>query len=218
MTAERRAQIVALLTSRDDNLPLPVRRGMPPAGFVHHTVARESCPDCLANDKRSKACETCRGRGYIETHRERDPYAVDKVQPYGLDVTRHERTRERDATIDRLTQQTRPPWTSPADELAEANRTPYRWERERKRMWATYDYPALDKALERLRQHDPQACSLIHSVYVYGWAEPSSTVEAIVDRALVFIDARMPDPIRAPGDKQPWEKRWEAKHAQDEAA
>lgn len=204
MSQERRAAIVSLLTSRDDGLPEPVRRDHSMPGFVHHTAVRESCPDCLTNDRRLNGCETCHGRGYVETLRERDPYAIDKVQPFGLDVTRHERARERDAQIARLAAQTREPFASPADELADANRNPYRWERERRRMWERFDYGQLDQALEAMRCEDEAAYRILHAVYVYRrWSEPSTAVEQIVERGLVFLHERLPDPLRAPGSAKP---------------
>lgn len=166
--AARRAQIVALLTSRDDHLPQPVRRDHSPAGFIHHAAARETCPDCLANDRTMFGCETCGGRGYTETIRERDPYAVEKVQPYGMTGDRHEKRRERDSEIARLGEQTRVPWLSPEDELADANRHPEGWELLRARKWRDCDYRALDLALERLRLVDEDAYHAITVAYVYG--------------------------------------------------
>ncbi|HEY8723426.1 MAG TPA: hypothetical protein VIL92_06155 [Gaiellaceae bacterium] len=197
----RRGQIVKLLETRDDHLPQPTRRDHAAAGFVHNAVVRETCADCLANDRTMFGCETCGGRGYVETLRRTDPYAVEKVQPYGMSRDRHEKRRERDSELRRLEAQTAPPWTSEADALADANLHPYRWEIDRDRKWADYDYAALDAALEQLRQHDEGAYRLVHSVYVYGWLESSTVMEAAVERGLRFLDAHMPDPIRAPGDE-----------------
>lgn len=211
---DRRAQIIRLLETRDDELPLPTRRDHTTSGFVHRQLHRESCPDCLANDRTMFGCETCGGRGYLEEMVDRDPYAVDKIQPYGITESRRERDIERNRQIDRLAEQTREAWKSPEDELADANRHPFGWETARRRMYASFDYGALDCALEELRLADPAMCSLLHSVYVYGWSEPSTTLEAIVQSALQFIDERMPDPIRAPGDvKHPALERRDRKTA-----
>lgn len=219
LTPARREAIVRLLETRDEHLPLPVRRDHSPSGFVGGGRSR-TCPDCLANGRTMFGCESCGGSGVINPARlgslavpdeqpddldRRDPYAQNDVQPFGLDPTRHDHTRARDAEIDRLAMQTRDPWKTPEDELADANRHPYAWEEARRHMYAAFDYLALDRVLEQLRQADGAAYALIHSVHVYGWQQnPAATVEAIVDRGLAFLDARMPDPLRAPEpEKEP---------------
>lgn len=201
---DRHAQIVELLRTHHDHLPQPTRRDdATTPGFVHHVKVRESCPDCLANSPvPMPGCETCRGVGYTEHLRERDPYAVDKVQPYGLDIARHEETRERDQQIARLGRQLAPA-RSEADLLEEANRHGYPWERMRERLYEEFDHAPLDRALEQLHQADDGAYRLVYAVHVYGWLEPSAVVEAAVQRALRFIDERMPDPIRSPGMASP---------------
>jgi len=40
-------QIVRLLDTRFDGLPEPTRRDHAAAGFVHKTIVREACTDCL---------------------------------------------------------------------------------------------------------------------------------------------------------------------------
>jgi len=101
------------------------------------------------------------------------------VQPYGLDAGRHERRREREAELARLEAQTRPPWTSEADAIADADAHPEAWEIARRRMYANFSYAALDRALEQLAQTHPG-------------------ISAQTPLAMMFIDARMPTPIRAP--------------------
>lgn len=174
---DRRAQILVLLSSRHDHLPTPTRRADASRGFVHNVDAQTVCPTCDGCD--STMCVGCGGRGYVIVRRRRDPYAVDRVQPYGLDVARHERTRDRDAEIGRLESQLRAPWSSSADELADANMHPYGWERARRAMYAMFDYHALDVALERLHDHLPGVAATSHA-------------------GLRMLELLMPDPIRAP--------------------
>lgn len=200
MSPERRLAIVRLLETRDMYLPEQRRRDPSPAGFVHQTTWRESCPDCLANGRTLKGCETCRGRGYLEHRRQRDPYATDVVMPYGWSADRHEARRELDAQVGRLEAQTRPPWSSAADELADANSHPYGWEVARRAMYRDFDYGALDCALERLRDVDRGAYHALHEVWIYGWMPVvSAGLEAALQVGLAFLDERLPTPVRAPG-------------------
>lgn len=174
--------IVRLYETRDDHLPEPMRRDHAARGFIHQTDAHEACPDCLANDRTTYACETCHGRGYLVVVRERDPYAVDKVQPYGLNTdARLEAERDRHAELERLAVQTRAPWKSVRDEIAEANKpgNDYGWREARKTMHERYDYDALRVALELLHVQHPG----VPDLSPYG---------------LSFIDAKMPAKIRAP--------------------
>jgi hypothetical protein len=195
--SERRDAIVRLLRTRDEHLPEPRHRTETMAGFVHRAPARISCPDCLANDKAMFGCETCGGRGYTEEHRERDPYAVDQVMPFGLEPDFREANRNRDRQIEILGQQLRP--ASKVDELEDANRHPYAWERARAAMYRRFDYGALDCALEQLRLLDDLAYRMLHSVHVYGWfTHITPAVEAICDRGIAFLDEQLPDPLRAP--------------------
>lgn len=198
----RRSQIIVLLETRDDHLPQPTPHTHVDPGFVHNTPHRESCPDCLANDRVLKSCETCGGRGYLEELHAADPYEIQQVRKYGIDPRRHERVRDRDAQIARLDQQLAPPRTE-QDLLDEANAHPYLWERERERKWRDYDYAALDVALELLRDHDQGGYHMLHAVYVYGWQDASAVLEAAVERGLRFLDERMPAVIRAPGAPDP---------------
>lgn len=147
--ADRRAQILVLLETRFDNLPEPGRPDPPAAGFT-------------GTD---------------------DPYAVKHVHRYGLDGSERDRARAIEAAIAVAERELRrfagfrPESTQ--DELADANEHPEAWERARRRMYARYDYRALDIAVELLHQAFPNC-------------------PARSDRGLAFIDARMPDPIRAP--------------------
>ena len=173
----RHCQILRLLETRYDGLPEIVRRDHSSSGFVNAVLARESCPDCLANGRTMFGCETCSGRGYLEKSRLVDPYAVRSVTPYGLDGSALERARATERLLQRLEAQTRPPWVSEADALAEL--PPAGWEIARARMFARFDYAALERALEALTLAFP-GCSRRSS---FG---------------LAFIDLRMPSPIRAP--------------------
>lgn len=210
----RRARIVALLETRDDGLPTPWRSSRVPAGFDHRATVRVTCPDCLANDFRlrsrrglSRGCETCGGVGYVEERRDRDPYARNDKPSYGS-LERRDQALERDRQIDMLGRQTRPPVQ--VDEEADAADHPYRWERERVRMWRRYDYQWLDVELDALRDRDPDGCHALHAVYVYGWLqEVSAIVEEAVERGLRFLELRgrlyealAGRPLRAPGFEQ----------------
>jgi hypothetical protein len=235
----RRGQIIRLLETMNDGLPEPIRRDHSTSGFVNETRSR-TCPDCLANGRVMFGCETCGGSGEVTPARldaiaatdvlpddgaTRDPYAVSEtVQPYGVtDTGKLGHVPARDAEIDRMREQTRQPFTSFEEELAQANVRPYVWERERAAMRRRYDYDRLTLALDELRVADAGLAALVLSVYgrrktcrhaievgdrcrVCGVVEPagfvefSAAFEAGVERALRFIEARMPTPIRAPGD------------------
>jgi hypothetical protein len=173
--ADRRTQILALLATRYDHLPEPIRRDPTSAGFVHRTLAPTVCPTCDGVDPH---CPECRGHGEIETWRTRDPYATDRVSPYGIEATSklgHVPTR--DAELSRLAEQTAPPVTTEADLVAAANEHPYGWERARQAMYAEFDYAALDLALERLAGY---------------------VIAAHSERGLELLDRWLPNPLRAP--------------------
>lgn len=176
---DRHAQIVVLLDTMHDHLPTFVRHTHTAAGFVHETETAVSCPDCLANSRTMFGCVTCGGRGYTLERRSRDPYAVDHVTPYGLAESAGERERTHHATIARLDAQTRAPWSTELDALEDANQHPYGWEIARRRMYARFDYRALDVALDLLRA-----------------AMPSTPARS--SRGLSFLEPWMPDPIRSP--------------------
>lgn len=200
--------IVALLRSRDEGLPENAPRSGPSRGFSHRVEVVVDCPDCL--ERRSDGlptfgCETCGGAQVVRSFREHDPYAIDKTQPFGLTPDRHESRRDRDAELARLAEQTRPAFVTSEDELASLR--PFPWEVERARLYRRWDFAALDRALDQLRVADEQACRVLHGVYVYGYAAHSSALAAVVLRGLVFVEARMPDPIRAPGFESPSERR-----------
>lgn len=197
--------IIALLRSRDEGLPEISPRSGPSRGFSHRVEVVVDCPDCL--DRQSDGlstfgCETCGGSRVVRSFRERDPYAVgddEKVMSYGITVDKWEAEDRRKADLASLESQLEPPFKSPGDEIAHANAHPFPWEIERARLYRKWDFAALDLALAELRVADEQACRVLHGVYVYGYAAHSSRLAAVVLRGLVFVEARMPDPIRAPG-------------------
>jgi hypothetical protein len=216
----RRQRIIRLLETRDEHLPEPTRRVDGVAGFVHRTKAPESCPDCLANGRISIACETCHGRGEILVWRERDPYSETKTPArYGLDGSRHDAAHERDRQIDALDRQLRPARPE-AELLAEANETPYPWERARDRMHRQFDHRILDRMLDALRAHDDGAYRALHAVYVYKWLrgkdangdllDPVGEARAACERGLAFLSPRLAAfelargrRLRAPGIDSP---------------
>lgn len=208
---ERRNEIVWLLTHRNDHLPLPVRHVAEASGFVNEPRDR-SCPDCLANGRTMPGCETCGGGGVVQRGRlghvatvdalpddgsTRDPYAKNDV--VGVDVTRHEKTRERDATIARLQAQTRPP-RSEEQLLEEANRRGYAWEEARRAMYRTHDFGLIDQALDMLRAHDIDAAHALSAVYVDGWLAEVGLItplaEQLCERGLTYLSALVPDELR----------------------
>ena len=194
--SDRHERIIRLLETRDDGLPgIQAQRIHTTSGFVHQD-ATLSCEDCTANGAVLKGCESCHGTGRVLVRRDRDPYAVDVVLPYGMNLDRHEKRRARDSELARLSSQTAPA-RSEADVLASTPPEP--WEVERRRMYRAFDYAALDLALDMLRNHDEGSYHAIHSVYVYSWSEPSVSLEVAVQHGLRFVDPRMPAFIRAPG-------------------
>lgn len=232
-TDQRRTQIIRLLEVLNDGLPVPTRRDASTSGFVNEPRAR-TCPDCLANGRVMFGCETCGGSGEVtgrrvevaiavpdelDTDGQRlDPYAQNDwlVLPYGVSsTTKIGHVPARDAAIDRVTDQLREPWKTPEDELADANRTPYPWERQRAALRKAFDIDALTTALEVVRDRNPVWSGLLHAVYVYGEPiELSARVEQEVDMALRFISVLMPAEIRAPGDeKHPALRRRDARAA-----
>lgn len=140
-------------------------------------------------------CETCRGRGYLERRRRKDPYDTGQSQGwFGSSAARHERARERDREIDRLAEQTAAPVAEAAIEVR-----PDAWEVARARHLARFDFPALDGALESLRLSDPDAHHALHAVYVYAYVtEISPRLTVRIEAALVFLDELLPDPLRVP--------------------
>lgn len=191
---ERRMLIIRLLSSRDDHLPgVAGSRRLASAGFQHRVVVRESCEDCLANGRVMRGCEVCRGRGYVERVRDRDPYDTGKNQGWFAEsARRHERARERDREIERLGEQVAP--ARPEAELLKLERGAG-WERARAVRWARFDFGALDSALERLRVVDPWAYHAVMErfVYGYGWG-----VDAEVERGLEALSGWLPERLRVP--------------------
>src|SRR6266404_374399 len=228
MIDRRRSQIIRLLETLNEGLPEPTRYEQSTSGFSNEARSR-TCPDCIANGRVMKTCETCHGSGTVSpTHLEeialadalpddgqlRDPYAVnDRVTAFAA-TAKLGHVAERDAEIDRAKKLGRERPASELDAVQQANADPYIWERERDARRKRFDYAPLTAALELLRDRDPAACALLHAAYVYGWSEPSTTMEALVERALIFIDERMPDPIRAPGaEKHPAIERRDRRNA-----
>lgn len=211
--AARRAAIIRLVETMYDGLPMPMRREHTTPGFVNEARAR-TCPDCLANGRVMKSCETCHGSGTVTPKHldeislpdslpgdgdPRDPYAVTgSIVPYGVrETVKLGHVPERDAEIDRARALGR---ERPANELEAAETTtPYVWERERATMFRRYDYGALYVALELLRDRAPGCARAVVMVYAHDIIEPSSTLQAALEEGLRFIDERMPDPVRAPG-------------------
>lgn len=207
-TKERHAAILRLLEIRYDGFPDVHRNVQSVSGFVN-AKGRISCPDCLANtpvwsaedpyvDRTRFGCETCGGRGYIDVKRERDPYAINVVTPYGADGAKHEADRERVREIARLKAQTRP--AHDVDEAAEANALDYAWKRDRDRLYAKYHLAELELAIEWLRLHFPGVklrggCGSLSRLATENG--PSGCF------ALGYFDMVLPDPLRAPPKPQP---------------
>jgi hypothetical protein len=202
MSPDRLGQIIRLIQTRHDGLPEmhhPQIRGAQ-RGFVHRTIAAESCPDCLANGRTMTGCETCKGTGRIETFQERDPYAESKIQPYGITPEHHEARQARESELARLGNQTKTPDKSEAELVATT--PPEQWEIQRRRMYRDYDYAALDRALEQLAIAYPNSRHAIALTLEYGTHDTSATVQGHVNLGLTFISEHMPDKIRAPDDEK----------------
>lgn len=181
VVSDRRNAILRLLDARFDGLPEPrsvTLRTQP--GFVHRTLAPTVCETCEGVD--SYGCTGCGGRGSVERMRERDPMAVDTIQPYGLTPDRRDAELERDRQIATLTRQIRP--AREVDEAAEAASSPFAWERARNRLYATTDLACLDRCVEWLRD-------LLPGVRLHG------------NLALAFLDVVLPVPLRAPEPSDP---------------
>jgi hypothetical protein len=219
-TEERRGQVIALLGHLNEGLPTAVgQRKLAEPGFVNEPRPR-ACPDCLANGGPTRGCETCGGGGVVAPNRvgliavtdafpddgdDKDPYQRNDVRAYGLTGAAHDRRVQIESAIARARNELRrfPGFrpVSAGEEIDEANRVPYPWERERARIRAMYDIERTELALAILRDKDPSAASLVSSVYVYGepW-ELSSAVEEKLEQALRFLSSRLPGRLRAPGD------------------
>lgn len=205
MTPDRRDRIIALLGLIVEGLPEPSRRSHATAGFVHDQPVRETCADCLANDRRMFGCETCGGRGYTETRRTRDPYAIDKTQPYGITPDRREAELKRDLEIEQLGQRIRDAekLKTAADEIAAANEHGYPWEQERRRNYERFHVAELERALDTVRDVDPRAHTMLYAVHVYGWFDVTSGEQSAATRGLRILDALLPTPLKAPKRAEP---------------
>lgn len=203
-TRERRDLIVRLLETLTDGLPEPSRRDSSTSGFTpakELSQNRMSCPDCLANDRAIYGCETCGGSGWVLVPLVRDPYMESAT--VGFDPTKHDAAYARDRQIEALARQTRPA-PSEAELLEEANRRGFLWEEARRAMYRSFDYGAVDRALESLRIVDELAYRMLHQVYVYGWlTHITPAVESVCDRGLRFLSDRLPERLRAPGSSRP---------------
>lgn len=102
---------------------------------------------------------------------------------------RHESTRARDAEIERLGEQVAPPRPE-----ASLRVRPELWEVERARRWREFDYAALDRALELLRELDWVAYGGVMAAFVYGWA-PAGNAAAV---GLGILDGLLPVPLLVP--------------------
>jgi hypothetical protein len=217
LTDERRSAIIALLSTMNDGLPEPPSlRTHSTAGFVNEPRAR-TCPDCMAHPKwpsraASFGCETCKGSGEVPATRlddialpdglpgdgdSRDPYEVNNTTTAFKETTKLGHVPGRDAEIDRALALAKDRPVSEVEAAGEA--TPYVWERERATMFRRYDYAALQRALELLRDRSPQLAAAVVSVHTHRLVEPSATLEAAVEHGLRFISLLMPATIRAPG-------------------
>lgn len=196
---ERLDQIRRLLQARDQHLPEPPLRSVEARqrkpGFAHRVKVRVSCEDCLANGRAVPGCETCGGRGYLDVSRRADPYDTGvSTAAFGHSgATAHEAREERDRQLDRLEAQLAPAPVSEADVLAELR--PERWEIDRARSWASFDFAALDIALDRLRVADYPAYHAVHVALVYGWGDAPTE---LVERGLERLSGWLPEELRAP--------------------
>lgn len=192
----REEAVVRALAALLDGLPLPGRAPLSASGFVHGTVERESCPDCLANGFVSRRCETCRGRGFIETRRMIDPYDTGQAAGwFGSSAARHERSRARDREIAVLTEQVSPP-RSEADLQAEANAGRGEgWELERRRAMGRPWMAELRGLLEVLAVVDTDAWRAVWAVHVYGWLPGVGAAGDLARRGVVWLAERLPEEV-----------------------
>lgn len=216
----RRAALIRLLETMNDGLPEPRGQWAGFGAVPGETATRKqpcrSCDETGSVNTRTgpKPCPKCDGKGWYLVdgytgRRENEPQPPAPTQRLGSlsGPERQEWRHKTDAAIDRTKEQLAVGTAGPqtlADELAEANHSGgYRWERERNDLRKRFDYPALNRALAVLRDRDEPAHALLHSVYVYGWLEPSTVMQAAIERGLVLVLARMPETIRAPGFEHP---------------
>lgn len=198
----RRDAIVRLLEQLHTGLPEATARPLSTAGFVHDATARESCPDCLANEFVSRDCETCGGRGFLEQHRRRDPYDTGRhIGALGATEVAREAVRRRDRELVTLERQLAPPPKTEADQLAQANAAPPAWVRARAALRHDFDFVPLERALEVLRDVDADAHRAVYAVHVHGWLPQEGRAATSAERGLALLDAWMPPApivIRAP--------------------
>lgn len=193
----RLSAVVRLLGVLMDGLPLPSRAALSASGFAHRVTVRESCPDCLVNGFRSRDCETCGGRGYLEGVRVRDPYDTGEASGwFASSAARHEREHARDAEVDRLGVQVAPPAGSELDVLASTG--PEGWEVERARLRSCFHVAELEVALERLAVVDVEAHGAVFAVHVYGWLPDVGRARRLAERGVVTLSPWLPERLRAP--------------------
>lgn len=201
LTSERRTGVLALLRACDAHLPVLTAKPLTAAGFIHDSRHDESCPDCLANGRVFKSCETCGGRGMIEHRLRRDPYDTG-VQAgwFGSSTFAHERAADRDRVIESLEKAIAFSERRPATDADLGAGPDEGWVLAGSRAWRDFDFGALAVGLERLRVRDWAAYSEVLAVVVYGW-RPGDPVT--LERALAFLCGALPDPLRWPRDVVP---------------
>lgn len=210
---ERRAEIVWLLTHRNDHLPSGRLIATPStsSGFVGGRDAKGrplrtvSCPDCIANDRVMFACETCGGSGELPDSG-KDPMddPVKNPPPHPLrkthwDVDRAAETSARDRALSVLEEQLAPP-KSEVDLLAAANRRGYPWEEERRAMYRRFDFALIDQAIDWLGRYDADAAHAINATYVDGWLIEVGLVtpltEQLCERGFGYLSALLPEKLK----------------------
>lgn len=134
---------------------------------------------------------------------ETDPYETGVARGhFNESQRRHERTRDRDREIDRIADQVAPP-RSEAELLADADEHPFGWELERLRLREEFDVPALERALEVLRDVDADAYRAVFAVHVHCWVPEEGAAALLADRAVAFVDPWLPAELRAPAEQTP---------------
>lgn len=72
------------------------------------------------------------------------------------------------------------------------------WERDRRAAYAAFDYGALDRALEGIREADGDAHHALVSVFEFGWQADEGWAHELCERGLAALDLLLPSPLRAP--------------------
>jgi hypothetical protein len=183
----RRDEIVRLLDTRYDHLPTPIRRTEASTGFRSHGACARFVPGLLGERQGDvRLRDVWRARLHRGEAHAGSVLEVGQGRAVRLRRVRHDATRARDRQIETLATQLRPAIEIDEDKDADAPGRDYAWVSARKRMYARFDYAALDRALEQLHLARPGA-------------NPYS------DASLLFLDGRMPETIRAPDLEEPEE-------------